>query len=199
VIRITRYLGKDRVRQHLDEGAFWKNVTICSPAIRTCEELEMPLWKIHHPVGAYTPADKKEFAEAITRVYEAVPIPRFYVVVIFEEVAADSFYVSGEPHDRFVRLQIDQMARTLPGPVIREWWVRNLDQVIAPWVRDRGYDWEFTITEPPADLWSLQGEIPPPFESVAEKRWIQENKATPYSQAEKLPVNLTLAPGTRGE
>jgi phenylpyruvate tautomerase PptA (4-oxalocrotonate tautomerase family) len=28
----------------------------------------MPLWKIHHPVGAYTPEDKKEFAEAITRV-----------------------------------------------------------------------------------------------------------------------------------
>src|ERR1700731_2942926 len=147
----------------------------------------MPLWKIHHPAGAYSPEDKNEFAEAITQVYEAVPIPRFYVVIIFEEVAADSFYVGGESHDHFVRLQIDQMARTLPGPVIR------------PWVRDRGYDWEFTITEPPFDLWSLQGEIPPPFESVAEKRWIQENKATPYTHAEKLPVNLSLAPGTTGE
>jgi hypothetical protein len=84
-------------------------------------------------------------------------------------------------------------------PIIREWWVRSLDQVIAPWVRERGYDWEFTITEPPFDLWSLQGEIPPPFESVAEKRWVQENKATPYTQAEKLPVSLALAPGTTGE
>jgi hypothetical protein len=34
---------------------------------------------------------------------------------------------------------------------------------------------------------------------VAEKRWIQENKATPYTHAEKLPVNLALAPGTTGE
>ena len=159
----------------------------------------MPLWKIHHPVDAYTPADKKEFAGAITAVYDAVPIPRFYVVVLFEEVPADSFYVGGDSHGSFVRIQIDQMARTLPGPVIREWWVRNLDQVIAPWVRDRGYDWEFTITEPPFDLWSLQGEIPPPFESMAEKRWIKENKASPYAQAEKLPVNLALAPGTTGE
>jgi len=74
-----------------------------------------------------------------------------------------------------------------------------VDQVIAPWVRDRGYDWEFTITEPPFDLWSLQGEIPPPFESLAEKRWIKENKATPYVQAEKLPVSLALTPGTTGE
>ena len=46
----------------------------------------MPLWKIHHPVDAYTAADKKEFAGAITQVYDAVPIPRFYVVVLFEEV-----------------------------------------------------------------------------------------------------------------
>jgi hypothetical protein len=107
--------------------------------------------------------------------------------------------VGGESHPQFVRIQIDQMARTLPGPVIREWWTRNLDQVIAPWVKERGYDWEFTITEPPADLWSLQGEIPPPFESIAEKRWIEENKATPYTQAEKLPVSLSLAPGTTGD
>ena len=94
----------------------------------------MPLWKIHHPVDAYTPADKKEFAGAITAVYDAVPIPRFYVVVLFEEVPADSFYVGGDSHGSFVRIQIDQMARTLPGPVIREWWVKNVDRVIAPWV-----------------------------------------------------------------
>jgi phenylpyruvate tautomerase PptA (4-oxalocrotonate tautomerase family) len=157
----------------------------------------MPLWKIHHPVGAYSAEDKQAFSEAIARVYEAVPIPRFYVVSIFEEVPPDSIYVGGEPHDRFVRIQIDQMARTLPGPVIREWWTRNLDVVIAPWVRDRGYDWEFTITEPPADLWSLQGHIPPPFESMAEKRWIEENCASPYTHEEKLPVNMALAPGLR--
>lgn len=158
----------------------------------------MPLWKIHHPVGAYTPEDKKEFAEAITRVYEAVPIARFYVVVIFEEVAADSFYVGGESHDRFVRLQIDQMARTLPGPVLREWWVGKLDEVIAPWVKDSGYDWEFNVTEPPSDLWSVQGQIPPPFESAAERRWVRENKASAYTQAEKLPVNLSFGPGAAG-
>jgi hypothetical protein len=34
---------------------------------------------------------------------------------------------------------------------------------------------------------------------MAEKRWIKENQASPYAQAEKLPVNLALAPGTTGE
>ena len=156
----------------------------------------MPLWKIHHPVDAYTSEDKKQFSTAITSVYEAIPIPRFYVVVLFEEVAPGNCYVGGDSHDRFVRLNIDQMARTLPGPIIREWWVHQLDAVIKPWVGDRGFDWEFTITEPPADLWSLQGFVPPPFESRGEKRWIAANAASPYTQEEKLPVNLSLTPGT---
>jgi phenylpyruvate tautomerase PptA (4-oxalocrotonate tautomerase family) len=158
----------------------------------------MPLWKIHHPVDAYTADDKKQFASAITAIYDALPIPRFYVVVLFEGVAAENFYVSGDSRDRFVRINIDQMARTLPGPALREWWVHHLDDVIKPWVGDLGFDWEFTITEPPADLWSLQGFVPPPFESRAEQRWIKENMASAYGQAEKLPVNVRLAPGTTG-
>ena len=106
--------------------------------------------------------------------------------------------MGGDSHGSFVRIQIDQMARTLPGPVIREWWVRNLDQVIAPGSRTR---LRLGVHHHPAavDLWSLQGEIPPPFESMAEKRWIKENKASPYAHAEKLPVNMALAPGTTGE
>jgi hypothetical protein len=42
----------------------------------------------------------------------------------------------------------------------------------------------------------LQGFVPPPFESHAEKRWIAENAASPYTHAEKLPVNFSLTPGT---
>ena len=80
------------------------------------------------------------------------------------------------------------MARTLPGLIIREWWVKAVDQLIAPFVRDRGYDWEVTIDEVPADLWSLQGEIPPPFESHAEKRWVN-------GLQEKLPVGALFTPG----
>lgn len=67
----------------------------------------------HHPVGAHSLEDKNEFAEAITQVYEAVPIPRFYVVVIFEEVAADSFFVGGAAHGTFVRIQIEDNVKAL--------------------------------------------------------------------------------------
>lgn len=155
----------------------------------------MPLWKIYHPAGALTAPEKKELASKITGVYASIPIPKFYVVVIYEELPNGNCFVGGEEHNKFFRFKIDQIARTLPGPILREFWVRTLDQVIAPFVKDKGYDWEVSIDETPFDLWSLQGEIPPPFESVGEKRWVKENKASPYSFNEKLPVNLVLAPG----
>lgn len=158
----------------------------------------MPLWKIYHPAGAFTSGDKVALSEQITNLYAGIPIPRFYAVVIFEEIEPFSCYVGGKLHKKFIRFRIDQMARTLPGPILREWWVRTLDQVIAPFVKDRGFDWEISIDETPFDLWSLQGEIPPPFESVGEKRWVKENRASPYTLAEKLPVNLVLTPGVSG-
>jgi hypothetical protein len=102
------------------------------------------------------------------------------------------------PHGKFVRFKLDHMARTLPGPILRKWWVKAVDQLIAPYVKDRGYDWEITIDELPADLWSLQGEIPPPFESHAEKRWVKENRVSPYSLPEQLPVADLFTPGVSG-
>ncbi|MDC8446371.1 MAG: tautomerase family protein [Nitrosomonas sp.] len=155
----------------------------------------MPLWKIYYPAGAFTGDDKKILSKRITDLYAGVPIPKFYVVTIFQEIIEDSCFVGGELHQNFIRFKVDQIARTLPGPVIREWWIRKIDEIIAPFVKDRGYDWEISIDETPVDLWSLQGQIPPPFESLAEKRWVKENKASSYTLAEKLPVNLVLAPG----
>jgi phenylpyruvate tautomerase PptA (4-oxalocrotonate tautomerase family) len=159
----------------------------------------MPLWKVYHPTNAFSTEDKQELAEKITNVYAGVPIPKFYAVVIFEEVEKGNCFVGGVQNDNFVRFKIDQIARTLPGPIIREWWMRTLDQVLAPFIKERGFDWEISIDETPFDLWSLQGEIPPPFESVGEKRWVAENKASPYTLQEKLPAgHFLLTPGVMG-
>ncbi len=100
---------------------------------------KIPLWKVYHPAGAFTAEDKKALAKQVTEVY-AMAIPKFYVVFIFEEIAKDSCFVGGEPNNKFVRFKVDHIARTLPGPVIREWWIRTLDVAIAPYVKDRGYD-----------------------------------------------------------
>jgi len=48
----------------------------------------MPLWKVYHPVGAYSARDKKEFAEQVTAMYSRIPIPNDWEVTI-DEVPAD--------------------------------------------------------------------------------------------------------------
>ncbi len=52
----------------------------------------MPLWKVYHPAGAYTAEDKKNLSERLTGLYAAIPIPKFYVVVLFEEVAKELLF-----------------------------------------------------------------------------------------------------------
>lgn len=138
----------------------------------------MPLWKIYHPEDAFSVEDKHALSQVITALYSR--LPKFYVGVVFQAVPADSFFVGGEPADRFVRIWVDHIARTLPTPEVKAWWIKSCDEAMAPFIRDRGFDWEFHIDETPFDLWSIQGLRPPPANSQAEARWIAENKATPY-------------------
>jgi Putative oxalocrotonate tautomerase enzyme len=115
--------------------------------------------------------------------------------MIFEEVAADSFYVGGASHGKFVRLHLEHMARTLPGPIIREWWVKAVDELSHP---SSGTE-DMTGKSPSMRSRPIFGRFRvkflPPFESHAEKRWVKENKVSPYGLQEKLPVGPLFTPG----
>lgn len=141
----------------------------------------MPLWKIYHPIGAFTPSDKQQLSERITGLYSR--LPKFYVGVVFQEVAQDSFFVGGQPAGNFVRIWVDHIARTLPTPEARTWWIGQCDEALAPFIRDKGFDWEFHIDETSFELWSIQGIRPPSAGSEDEKRWIAENKPSPLRAA----------------
>jgi hypothetical protein len=41
----------------------------------------------------------------------------------------------------------------------------------------------------------MNGMVPPPFESIAEKKWVKENKVVPYIEDEKMPMVPKLAAG----
>ena len=73
-----------------------------------------------------------------------------------------------------------------------------LDGLVAPYVKERGFDWEISVDETPFDLWSLQGEIPPPFESIAEKRWVEEIKAGPTARPRSTPRDGAHRPRRHG-
>jgi phenylpyruvate tautomerase PptA (4-oxalocrotonate tautomerase family) len=156
----------------------------------------MPLWQIYHPKDAYTAEDKEALAGRITGLFTQIPIPGFYVVVMFHELESDAIYVGGKPRKDFVRFKIDQMANTLPSQIYREWWMRRVEDAIAPFVTARGFESEVQIDEPGRDLWTMNGVAPPPFLSIAEKTWIKENKVIPYAEDEKMPYRPgAAAPG----
>jgi phenylpyruvate tautomerase PptA (4-oxalocrotonate tautomerase family) len=134
----------------------------------------MPLWKIYHPENAFTAQDKKALSERITALYRR--LPKFYVGVVFQAVAKDSFFIGGEPRDNFVRIWVDHIARTLPSAEARTWWIGQCDEALAPYIRDRGLDWEFHIDETSFELWSINGVRPPLPDTEDEKRWIAENR-----------------------
>src|SRR5690349_20547099 len=77
------------------------------------KETTVPLWKVYHPVGAYTKEDEQAFSKRITDIYSQVPVPKFYVDVVFQEIPEDAFYVGGEPVRNFVRIHMDHIARQL--------------------------------------------------------------------------------------
>ncbi|MGY4652450.1 hypothetical protein ACVWWN_006246 [Mycobacterium sp. URHB0021] len=61
--------------------------------------------------------------------------------------------------------------------------MRMIDNTPAPRVKDRGIDWEISVDETPFDLCPIQGEIPPPFESIAGRTRVQDNRPSPYASA----------------
>lgn len=88
----------------------------------------MPLWVVYHPSNTFTDAaTKKEFAKAVTAIYNVI-LPAFYVNVVFQLVEPTSFLIGavarpsppGEANEPgpdstkpFIRITIQNIARTL--------------------------------------------------------------------------------------
>ena len=141
----------------------------------------MPLWTIHHPVGAYSEQDKRDFAADVTATYSTtIGLPKFYVVTLFREVDAASFLIGGEPRDDTVRVVVEHIAVHVDDVERRRRTAQRLHSVIAPYTTDRGLHVEFHVDETPRDLWMIDGLYPPPFGSDAEKIWYEKNQPVPY-------------------
>ncbi|MFD8085947.1 tautomerase family protein [Kitasatospora sp. NPDC059722] len=140
----------------------------------------MPLWHVYHPPGTYTPQQKKQLADDITGFYTGFGLPPFYVMTLFHEVAADSFYVGGEPAPDAVRIVVEHIARHMDDPDQRRRTRERLSALLAPHTKDRGLYCEFHIDETPRDLWMIDGFAPPPTGSEAEERWVKENRPSAY-------------------
>ena len=144
----------------------------------------MPYWEIFTPEHAFTKEDKEQLSAAITSIYvDHVNLPPFYVVMLFKEMPANTMYVGGKANNNFVRIRTDHIARQMDNDEIRAACMAIIEEKLAPFVKDRGYDWEVHIDETPKDLWRIQGLTPPPEDSDVERLWATENRAIPYDMA----------------
>jgi phenylpyruvate tautomerase PptA (4-oxalocrotonate tautomerase family) len=149
----------------------------------------MPMWIVHAPEGVYSAEDKKNITETITQIYvEFVDLPKFYVVVRFDEYPVDSMWLGGEPVNDFVRFVVDHIARQMDDPAFRELAMTVFCDRLAPFTTGRGLRTEIHIDETAIDLWRVNGLKPPPPFSDAEKQWAIDNAASPYDLAEATPV-----------
>lgn len=138
----------------------------------------MPLWKIYHPIDAFSDEEKAKIAEQVTDVYATI-MPKFYVGVVFEAVESRNFYIGGRPVEKFVRISIDHIARSFPDLESSRRFIDRINRILQPYVKDRGFDWEFHIDETPFEYWSINGFYPPQPDSPDERRWREENRPSP--------------------
>jgi len=149
----------------------------------------MPYWEIFTPENAFTAEDKKQLSDALTQVYvDFVNLPRFYVVIRFQEMPENAMFVGGEPKNNFVRIVVDHIARQMHDPEYRRMAMQVFEDTLAPFIKDRGFDWEIHYDETPIDLWRVQGLTAPPEDSEMEKLWATENRPVPYDHDTMLPL-----------
>ncbi|AEO58220.1 hypothetical protein MYCTH_50286 [Thermothelomyces thermophilus ATCC 42464] len=159
----------------------------------------MPLWQIFHPPSTFTtPASKQALAADLTSIYTSAGLPAFYVVVHFIPVPGADTFVGGRPRSEdagarpFVRFVADHIAVHVTPKngddddvESVQKTTRVLDRVhaaIRPHVREQDCDWEVHIDETPRGLWAINGLVPPPFGSDAEKRWAELNRPVEWEE-----------------
>ncbi|KAJ4357862.1 uncharacterized protein N0V89_002439 [Didymosphaeria variabile] len=165
----------------------------------------MPLWIIYHPRSTFKSEDEKAtLAKDITKIYTAVPLPAFYVNVLFVPLDATSIYVGGvarpsshtaangpgqDSNVPFIRVTIQNIARKISdlklipqsrSDEVRDRFLKRVDEALKPHIADKGYDWEYSIEETSRDLWKIQGFVPPMPGSEAESEWAKNNRATEF-------------------
>src|SRR3546814_18337000 len=76
------------------------------------------------------------------------------------------------------RFPYTTLFRSFQSDEMRVNFFTYVNKLLAPFIADRGFDWELHVDETPFDLWTIQGYFPPREGTEDEKRWMTENKAS---------------------
>ncbi|KZZ92557.1 Tautomerase [Moelleriella libera RCEF 2490] len=148
----------------------------------------MPLWQVFYQDGAFEDAaSKTALAQDATKMYEAIGLPAFYVVVQFIKLARDDLYIGGKQNsgNPFIRIVINHVAYVIPeeNDAMFAATVKHINAVLLPHVYVRGYDSEVHVGETDRRLWQINGMNPPKFDSEEQKLWAEKNRPVWYDGA----------------
>jgi len=107
----------------------------------------MPLWRVFAHPETFSREQRARFSKAITALYVSRGLPAFYVNVIFLDVSEDHVWIGGEPKKNFVRIVVEQIARTMPSPgtdegrEFRKQWMDEINEVS----RCQAWTWKSTV------------------------------------------------------
>ncbi|KAJ3759568.1 putative oxalocrotonate tautomerase [Lentinula raphanica] len=139
----------------------------------------MPFHRFYCSPNLFTKEDKQGIAKAITNFYHF--LPPFLVIVNFIDVDKDSFYVGGEPNDRYVRINVTQSANPVPDRA----WVEAWEKAIEPFTKAKGIDYELQMGNEDPSLWSVNGLSIPPFLGEDWMIWKKLNKPVEWKKSEE--------------
>ncbi|KAJ3722482.1 putative oxalocrotonate tautomerase [Lentinula raphanica] len=137
----------------------------------------MPFHQFYCSPNLYTKEEKQAISQAITRFY--AKLPAFLVLVTFIDVDRDSFYVGGEPNDRYLRINVQHSA----DPVQGRPWVEAYEKVIEPFTKGKGIGWELQMVNDDPLYWNVNGMHVPPFLSEDYMKWKELNRAVEWKHA----------------
>jgi hypothetical protein len=148
----------------------------------------MPLWMIFHPDGTFPDNSTKcAFSEDITKIYtKELGLPAFYVVVQFVKLSEGDVWIGGaiKKDKPFIRVVIEHTAVNLPPEAEEAAYKKTcewVDIAMKPHISDKGYEWEYHISENDRRLWKINGLIPPFWKSEVEQEWVKANKPLPWA------------------
>ncbi|KAF5606305.1 uncharacterized protein FSUBG_6138 [Fusarium subglutinans] len=147
----------------------------------------MPLWLIYHTPDIFRDNESRQaLAKDITSVYTNVGLPAFYAIVNFVPMTTGTLWKGGEVPDKpFVRISIDHIAVRLDATAeAYHRCTESIEKALKPHLADKGYDYEYHVDETERKLWRVNGFIPPPFKSSAEKQWASINRPVSYEDDE---------------
>ncbi|GKT65240.1 metallo-beta-lactamase domain protein [Colletotrichum tofieldiae] len=138
----------------------------------------MSLWTFSHSAGAFTAEEKRDLAQAVTKLYSNSGLPASYVNVQFISLGEHDMWYGAKPHPKFTMVSIVHVAQNVQTHPVKtqKAFINAVDNILTPRMTKKGMGWEYYVIEGPQEFWKIDGIVPPPTGSEMKNLRAQHNR-----------------------